>query len=169
MQSDSEKANKTDARVPKKAGARAIFSEAEIRDTIKGFISGWLKGNVKINFPNAQELYQRSQFEKRKISFEEATQKELSGKNFFKDLINICTGVKPASPEGLQEANDELFDYILSYREGDRIEGEIVEYSIQERLSKLEEGLKVTNDLVQELVVSVRELIAFHQKEMGMS
>jgi len=44
-----------------------------------------------------------------------------------------------------------LFCLILSARAGNKIDGEFVEYSIEERLSKLEQDLAVTNTLVREM------------------
>jgi len=163
MPSDDDKTNKgVDTGGSERKGPKSIFSEEEVRDTVKGFVLDWLRGQVKINFPTAQELVDKSKQEKSEIGFKEAREQEVANKEQFINLILICSGDKPSSPEEQQKACSALFKSILACRAGERIEGEFMDYSVQERLGKLEQKLEVTSGQVQ-------ELMSFHREEMGIS
>lgn len=41
---------------------------------------------------------------------------------------------------------------ILAFRSGDRIEGKFMDYELEERIHRIEEGLSITNNLVQEII-----------------
>ena len=140
--------------------SRSIFSEEEVRDTIKGFLLAWLRGEVKIKFPLAPEFQNTCAKRGKPIDYDEAVQSEVAVKNEFTKLISICSGAKQSTAEEQQGAITALFEDILTYRSSSRIEGNFFEYSLEKKLERLEQGLRVTNDLVEQLV-------ALHRQELG--
>lgn len=137
-----------------------LFSQEEVKSIVKGFVSAWIKGHVSINFPTATEI---SEFRKRGYVMTNQTatpqEQEINTKNRFTNLILVCCGSKPSTVEEQEKAMVDLFDEIMGYRQGDRIKGEFEEYSLEDRLAKLEEGLRVTNELAE-------QLIALHRREL---
>lgn len=61
-----------------------------------------------------------------------------------------------ATTEEQKKAMNYLFQRILALRTGNRLEGRFVEYTLEERLSKLEEGLSITNNLVEQIIEWLR-------------
>jgi len=148
--SSDKQIDKTDT--PKKQEATSIFLETEIRDTVKNFLLAWLRGQIKIQFRTANEIFQRSKLEGTKMDFKQASTEEVNSKKTFVDIAEICLGTKPSTPEEQQKAIGELFGWILTFRAGGRIEGWFLESDLEQRLSRIEKGLTVTNNLVQEIV-----------------
>jgi hypothetical protein len=101
----------------------SIFSHEEILSIIKGFILSWLQGNVGIRFPTAEEIVSMNKESGVETDITEARQQEFAGKNVFTELILICSGIEPSTPEEQEEAYLNLFNRILAYRVGQRIEG----------------------------------------------
>jgi hypothetical protein len=100
-----------------------IFSQEEILSIIKGFILAWLQGNVSIRFPTAEEIVSMNKETGVETGIDEARQQEFAGKNVFTELILICSGIEPSSLDEQEEAYMNLFNRILAYRVGQRIEG----------------------------------------------
>ena len=101
----------------------SIFSHEEILSIIKGFILAWLQGNVGIRFPTAEEIVSMNKESGIETDINEARQQEFAGKNVFTELILICSGIEPSTPDEQEEAYLNLFNRILAYRVGQRIEG----------------------------------------------
>jgi len=135
---------------------KTIFSQEEVRSTIKGFTLAWLRGQVIIDFTTADDFVLFAKREGKTLSYEEATNKEVKHKTEFIDKILICAGSKPATPKQQEETMSQLFELILIFRAGDRIKGNFFTTDIEERLSKLEEGLTRTNNLIEEMVHWIR-------------
>jgi len=122
-----------------------LFSVEERNNIVRSFIEAYIRGAVQISFPTREEA------EKHKKEFEAAFGRkidplsvELSSKDTFERLISTATGALKATESEIQEAIDNLFSLIISYRQGDRIKGEFLEVpNFQRRLSSLEE--KVAN------------------------
>jgi hypothetical protein len=137
--------------------SQSVFTKGEIRDTVKGFILAWLRGDVSIHFPRADEIQSISKKGKEHLEYKDAFEREMQGKLSFIDFISIIAERKPATVQEQEVAMSNLFDRILAYRCGDRIEGKFEKHiDIDERLSKLEEQFDVMNDLLQELVIWYR-------------
>jgi hypothetical protein len=101
----------------------SIFSHEEMLSIIKGFILAWLQGNVGIQFPTAEEIVSMNKESGVETDIDEAREQEFAGKNAFTELILICSGIEPSTPEEQEEAYLNLFNRILAYRVGQRIEG----------------------------------------------
>jgi len=130
----------------------SIFTEQEVRSTVKGFVLAWLKGKIKIIFPTKEEIIRFFKEDlEQDVSAIEATQVEVYTKKNFVDLILICSD-EQATPEEQRKALSDLFNAILIFRSSRRLEGEFLEYNFEERLRRLEGGLAVTNNLVKELI-----------------
>ena len=159
MKDESEKTKekkKSIEKISTELSPESIFTQDEIRDIVKGFIRSYVGGNIKIGFPTATEILEQYKFKSKRISKEEATQHEFGIKETFNRTISVCSGATPSTSEQYRVALSELFMHILRFRCSGRIEGKFVEYSVIERLEKLEEGLQITNDLVEELVEWIR-------------
>lgn len=130
----------------------SIFSRTEIRNFVKGFVSAWIKKNVSINFPTASTILANAKWRGKEITEQEASTQEVDGKQTFVQFIMVCTGAKPSTPKELERAISQLFNEILIYRAGERIEGKFWESNLEDKLCQLERGLQITNDLVKQLV-----------------
>jgi len=145
--------NKEKTKPSEEKRAVSIFTEQEVRSTVKGFVLAWLRGHIEITFPDKEEILRFFKEDvKQDVSAIKATQLEVYTKKNFRDLILICSDVKPATPEEQRKALSDLFNAILIFRSSRRLEGEFLEYNFEERLRRLEGGLAVTNNLVKELI-----------------
>ena len=77
---------------------------------------------------------------------------ESENKTAFRNRIAICLGSKKATPDELRAAICELFDIILAFRNGNRIQGVFYEHDLETRVRGVEEGLDKVNNLVEEIV-----------------
>ena len=160
MQNDKDILEKNHSLDTSEKELRIIFSPEEVKSTVKGFVLSWLKGRIRITFTTAEHIMEVGKRSGIKIDFEEALLAERTRKRQFIDLISICSGAKSVTPEEEEKAINELFYAILTFRAGGRIEGKFEEYDLEESLRKIEEDLKITNDLVE-------QLIALHREEIG--
>jgi hypothetical protein len=86
------------------------------------------------------------------LTYKQALAKEVDIKTQFTKLVNICSGAVQASQDEQQKAMAEIFDTILSFRSSKRINGRFMNYELEERVRRLEEGLSVTNNFVEQLI-----------------
>lgn len=137
-----------------------LFTNEEIQNTVKSFVLSWIRGEVKIDFPLATELFERAKIEKPEISFKEASAKEVKGKIEFMNLISIIAGEKPSTPQELELAIFALFKKILGFRCGERILGTFGKKDdIEKRLTDLEEQSISMNDSIQQLIIWYRSFL----------
>jgi hypothetical protein len=154
MQNEGEKSGKeqTTTKAPEKAEAKPLFSRREIRDIVKDFILAWLSGHVKIEFPTCEELLAVAKQSGNKLDYSGARDREVRAKAEFRQCVNICSGAVKATSEEQQKALNEVFDTILALRNGGRISGKFMDFELEQRIHRLEEGLTVTNNFVQEII-----------------
>jgi hypothetical protein len=131
-----------DSRAKKRSKSISIFSQEEVLSTIKGFILSWLQGNIAIQFPTAQEIVSMNKEAGAETSFEQARAQEFKSKKIFTDLILLCSGIEQTTLAEQEEASINLFNRILAYRCGNRIEGRFTKQDVNDRLSKLEESVE---------------------------
>lgn len=151
MQSEGNKEQESKGKIPDQK-TKALFSQKEIRTIVKDFAAAYISGQIKIHFLDAQQQLQFANLRGEKLSYVEAEKKELDMKNTLKTNIAISVGAKRSTPEEFQKAIDDLFDDILAYRNGGRIEGVFMEYAMEVRIRQLEEGMEAVNNLVEEIV-----------------
>lgn len=73
------------------------------------------------------------------------------------DLISICAGSKEATSEERKKAIAKLFTMIFFMRAASgRLEGRFTEFDVEERLSRLEEKLNATEDIVNQIAILIR-------------
>ncbi|MDH5482861.1 MAG: hypothetical protein OEY22_08285 [Candidatus Bathyarchaeota archaeon] len=160
MESNDKKDN-TDqadtASTSEKKMTTSIFSEDEINAIIKDFVLAWIRGEIKLIFPPADEIYQRFKKEKRPIDHKMASDISAITKSDLIDLIKICA--KPTTPDQQKKVNEELFELILHFRCGDRIQGSFTGYSSKDKLEELEEKLNAVNKAFEELYFYVKAKI----------
>lgn len=131
---------------------KPLFSRREIRAIVKDFISAWLSGQIKIKFLTCAELLNEAKLQGEQLTYKKASQQEIDLKMELKNCINICVGAVKATSEEQNRALESLFDRILTFRNGNRIEGKFMAYELEQRIQRLEEGLGITNNLVQEMI-----------------
>lgn len=131
---------------------RPLFSQDEIEATVKGFLLAWVRGQLSVHFPTAEEYVSTEEEKGETITLKQASEYELRNKEDFSNLIEICSGRKNASPSELMEATTRLFRFILWWRQGERITGAFLEYSIEERMHDIEQKLEATNEVVRQFV-----------------
>lgn len=136
----------------------SIFSDAEIRDTVRQFILAWVRGKVTINFPTASEF---GTFSYHMIGYlgQEAKGKEIDIKMKFIDLVSICLGIEEATSEQYNVAIKNMLITMLAFRVGNRINGTFAEFDIEKRFQILETQVKATNILVKEMAIAVKSLL----------
>lgn len=132
--------------------AKPLFSKEEVESTVKGFLLAWMRGEIVIHFPTANEYVTGGEERGEKITAQEARARETQNKTIVTGLIEVCSGRKTASPVELEQATTSLFRYIMWWRQGERIEGKFLEYSIEQKMSELERKLEATNRIVIEFI-----------------
>lgn len=159
MKKDNNKEEQTHkAKNLRESKLSPMFSEEDVRETVKRFILAWLRGEITIKFPDAQELLLKSKRSKEKTDFKRAIEEELEYKSIFMDRISTCTENKEATFEEQRVAIYWLFTAIMSLRSAERIQGNFMEFNIEERLQKLEKRIKALNKVVQELIIVVNAI-----------
>lgn len=159
MQNDENKADRpqVDIAKPSRKSENPIFSQKEIKNTVRKFILGWLNGDVTINMMTASEFVQTDMAKGHFPNYQKALDDEIKMKQYFIDLVSICIGNKTASDEERQKAFEQIFMLILSWRSASRITGRINDYAdIEDRLDKLEEGQERTKGLIDELILLLK-------------
>jgi len=141
--------------------AKSIFSEDEIQDIVKGFVSAWVQGEVKIRFPDLEQHKDIAKKNNESIDDKEAMRREVNLKVEFADRIMLASSTGRATSEEQWKAISLLFQDILLYRSSDKIEGQFSKGSVSERLQRFEQSLDVTNELV-------KQLVDMHRQELGM-
>jgi len=157
---NDEKQNSTvDAEKQTQQNAPSIFTREEIVTTVRSFLLAWIKNDIKIHFPTAEEIQYHVKQDGRKIDRFIACQQERDGKIHFLDKIVLVAGTRPATKEQQEYAINELFKDILCYRCGNRIEGTFgKKEDYDARLSRVEEQIEAMNVIIQELVIYYRSL-----------
>jgi hypothetical protein len=123
-----------------------VLSKDEKRVIVRGFVKGFLSGSVKVTIWEAP-------------SYNLTTMKEPPGevkaqlKSHTIKLIDIVSGTKPATDEQIEEAMNWLFEWIVTLRSGDFIDGEFVgPPDWESRLSELEKRVSSIEKLFEELL-----------------
>lgn len=133
--------------------AKPLFSKEEVESTVKGFLLAWMRGEIVIDFPYAAEYIKfYEEVQGKKITEAQAKKEENENKTAFTNLIEVCSGRRLASPAELEQATTSLFRYIMWWRQGKRIKGKFLEYSIEQKIDELEHRLEATNRLVIEFI-----------------
>jgi hypothetical protein len=149
-----------DSLTPSKQKILSIFTENDVKDTVKKFILGWINGTVSINFPTADEIYNRSKKEKTGLDYKEAVNQEVQGKLQFVEYIQIIIGNKPATKQEQEFAMSLIFERLLAYRCGGRIVGTFGKQEDYEaRLNKIEEEISAMNESIQQLIIWYRSFL----------
>ena len=145
----SEKNEKENSEIEK---LRTIFTEEEIRSTVKAFVLALLRGKISINFPTRNALMEEAKKRNEKMDYGEATDKEIHGKVEFRNNIEIISGSESSTESELNQAMNYVFNKILTFRSALRIEGTFLEFDIEKKLDDLELRLSATNNVIEEFV-----------------
>jgi hypothetical protein len=127
-----------------------LYTPKDIRRIVTEFVSSWIRGDLIIRFPTAAELNKRNPLA---VGFpmDPSVNQELKIKEHYVDLLSICAGTKPASPEEQEKAIVEVFRMMLMFRSANRIEGKILSGDLEKRVSDLEEKQRGTGKLVEQI------------------
>jgi uncharacterized protein YicC (UPF0701 family) len=131
---------------------KPLFSQKEIRAIVKDFAVAYISGQIKIQFVCADERMEIARKTGEKFDYTQALRYELDMKTTFRDKVAVCIGAKKSTAKELEETINGLFNDIVTFRNGGRIEGVFIEYSSESRIRELEEGLEKVNNLVEEIV-----------------
>jgi hypothetical protein len=128
----------------------ALYTPKDVRRIVTEFVSSWIRGDLIIRFPTAAELNKRNPLA---VGFpmDPSVNQELKIKEHYIDLLSICAGTKPASPEEQEKAIVEVFRMMLMFRSANRIEGKILGGDLEKRVSDLEEKQRGTGKLVEQI------------------
>jgi len=131
---------------------RTIFTEEEIRNTVKAFTLGFFRGTLVIHYNNVQDIIQIEKEKGNKISYEEAETKELDGKSVMMENLKIVSGSIESTNNELNSAIKTIFNSIINLRVGHRISGTFLEFDVEKRIDQMEEKISATNKVVEEFV-----------------
>jgi hypothetical protein len=81
---------------------------------------------------------------------------EVTEKRKFAELVKICAGVRPSTPEELRLAIDTIFTHILAFRASFRLEGDFLECGLEERITELERRQDAINNVIQQFIQWLR-------------
>jgi hypothetical protein len=164
LENENENHNKeissaNNVKIPEQAIAPSIFTKEEIATTVRSFLLAWIKNDVKIHFPTAEELQYRAKQGGIKKDMSIAIDEEREGKIEFLNKILVVSGKFPATPQQQETAITELFKDILCFRCGDRIRGTFgKKEDYDARLSRIEEQIEAMNTAIQELIIYYRSM-----------
>ena len=130
--------------------ATALYKEEDVRKIVNEFITSWIRGDIIIRFPTANELGKQNPLN---ITFtkDPSVNAELKIKEHYIDLILICAGVKPTSNEEQQKAISEVFKMMLMFRSANRIENKNITKDIEKRITELEKIQQNQMKLVEQI------------------
>jgi hypothetical protein len=130
--------------------AAPLFAEGDVRKIVFEFVSSWIRGDIIIRFPTAAELAKQSPLS---IAFpkDPSVNQELKIKEHYVDQLSILAGIKPASPQELNKAVDEVFKMLLMFRSANRIEGKIISNDLEKRLADVEKNQNQMTRLVEQI------------------
>ncbi|MCH7648341.1 MAG: hypothetical protein IIA83_07025 [Thaumarchaeota archaeon] len=131
---------------------QTIFTEEEVRSTVKAFVLAYLRGTITVDFPNITEFLDEHKHGGKKYTYEEAKEKEINPKVHTMRNIDIVSGTTKSTKVELEEAIQELFTQILFFRAGHRIKGKFMEFDIEKKLDDFENRLSATNKVIEEFV-----------------
>ncbi len=128
----------------------ALYSEKDVRTIVDEFVTSWIKGDIIIRFPTANELGKQNPLN---FTFPKnpSVNAELKIKEHYIDLILICAGIKPASNEEQQKAISEVFKMILMFRSANRIENKNILKDLEKRVTELEKTQQHQLKLVEQI------------------
>jgi hypothetical protein len=128
----------------------ALFSKEDVRRFVTEFVVSWIRGDIKIRFPTAAELAKKAPLA---IAFptDPSVESELKIKEHYVDLLSICAGIKPSTPEDLEKAITDAFRMLLMFRSANRIDGKIMSNELEKRVGELEKTVKSTGTLVEQI------------------
>ncbi|MCX8149905.1 MAG: hypothetical protein N3D85_00125 [Candidatus Bathyarchaeota archaeon] len=128
----------------------ALFSHSDIKRFVTEFVSSWIRGDITIRFPTAAELSKKNPLA---VAFptDPSVKEELKIKEHYIDLLSICAGIKPATPQEQEKAITDVFKILLMFRSANRIEGKIISNDIEKRVAALEEKTQTTAKLVEQI------------------
>lgn len=152
MTQDNPLNQKNDVQVDAIKELRTIFSEEEIRGTVKAFALGILRGTIKIQFDNVDQIIEREKREGQTMDYKIALREEVRRKKAFVKSIEIVSGAEKSTEEQLENAIKAIFSDILALRAGNRIKGKFLEFDLEKKMDELEIKLDATNNVVEELV-----------------
>ncbi len=155
-----EKTGKTDdkkiisVRIKRKseppAPSAALYSDKDVRQMVSEFVTSWIRGDIIIRFPTANELAKKTPLS---IAFptDPSVNAELKIKEHYVDLLSVCAGIKHASANEQNQAISEVFKMLLMFRSANRIEGKIISNNIEKRVEELEKTVKNQSKLVDQI------------------
>jgi hypothetical protein len=137
-------------KTPETTTSAALYSEKDVRAIVDEFVTSWIKGDLIIRFPTANELGKQNPLN---ITFSKdpSVSAELKIKEHYIDLILVCAGVKPASSVEQQKAISEVFKMILMFRSANRIENKNIVKDIEKRVTELEKTQQNQLKLVEQI------------------
>jgi hypothetical protein len=127
-----------------------LFSQQDIRRFVTEFVASWIRGDIIIRFPTANELAKKTPLS---IAFptDPSVNAELKIKEHYVDLLSVIAGIKPSSTEEQEKAIDEVFKILLMFRSANRIEGKIISNDLEKRIQELEKAAKNQSKLVDQI------------------
>jgi hypothetical protein len=128
----------------------ALFSQKDVKKFVTEFVSSWIRGDITIHFPTAAELSKKNPLA---IAFptDPSVNEELKIKEHYVDLLSICAGTKPASPEEKEKSIMDVFRILLMFRSANRIDGKIISNDLEKRIANLEKEAQSTGKLVEQI------------------
>jgi hypothetical protein len=131
---------------------KLIFSDEEVRNTVKGFISAYVKGTITVNFANSESIKDVRKAKGEDIDDNRALNIEIDAKKDFVRQIQIITGRLSCTQTEFESAVNRIFAYLLVWRSSNRIVGTFMNYEMERKIEDIEQKLDATNNLVVELV-----------------
>lgn len=163
----TEQKEPTTSKNEEKQVSRTIFSEDEIRRTVKAFVMGFIRGKIKVNFPDKDSIKKVNAEQGWGTDHETVITMENDLRDDLLNAIETVTGTQKSTIEEQDEAVKSIFTTILSARSGERIEGDFLEFELEKKIEDLEYKLDATNKVVEELVKWLIETEKWHEKGLS--
>ena len=131
---------------------KPLLTRKEVQTIVKDFAVAYISGQIKVSLPDCAHIMTMAKEKNEPVDKATAISHEINGKRHFSNCISIVLGAKQATPAEFEQAVTQLFDRILSLRNGDRISGQFMESNLSFRVRQLEEGMDKANKLLDDLV-----------------
>jgi hypothetical protein len=132
--------------------SESIFTPEETVSLVKGFVLAWMRGDVEVQFPFAEEIIKDAEREGKNMTVKEASEEELSLHKEVEHYALVCLGTIPSTKEQRQEAVNNLAQFIIRLRDTQRAKGKFSEFDIEQRILGLETRIDALDNVVSEFI-----------------
>ncbi len=138
----------------------SYLTQTDIKNTVSSFVLAWIRGDVVIDFPDAEQIIFVDKKQGKATSFPDAIKLELDNKKQFRERISVFLGNTPSTSGQKEQAMSDLFKELIDFRCGGRIKGTFGKQDdFEARITAIEERIEDMNNNIQQLIIWYRSIV----------